>query len=418
MTTRMDMSRAGSSSPPTRVLVVAAYYPPSSAAAAIRARNLVRNLQALGHRVHVITARSGAGETPPEARALAWLDIEDVAQRLLRRPGSGSNAVPGPPAVWQQKFRAVAARVVVPDLRAPWIPVAVPPARRAALASDVVLSTGGASAHVVARMVRGKRPWVADINDLWWRNPHRRVGVLRERIDRRTENAILEGATALTVPNETLGDEVDRRTGRRATTVLTGFDPAEFQLDAPPPAPHREVVFAGTLYADFRLPLVLEALRRGREERGWTPAMLRIAFFGTGAGHALAQAAERGVDEFISGHTPIPRSELLAKLIAADALLFPLYPSDPFHLPMRFFDFVGAGRPFIAVGGDTAPAASMIRRHGLGVVCTSVTELVSAFDDITHGTRPPALGPEARQPFELASARPSLATLLESIESR
>ena len=411
------MNEAGSGRDrPARILVVAAFYPPSSAAAATRARNIVRNLQALGHEVRVITARSGGGETPPEARSLPWLDIEELGQRLLRRGGNGSTAPAAPPRVWQQKLRVAVSRVVVPDLRAPWIPVAVPPARRAALDSEVVVSTGGASAHVVARIVRGQRPWVADINDLWWRNPHRHAGALRLRIDLRTEKGILEGATALTVPVETLGDEVRRRTGRPATTVLTGFDPAEFRFEAPSPTtPHHEVLWAGTLYSDFRLPLVLEALRRGRDEHGWTPSTLRIRFFGTGASQALASAAEHGVDEFIAAHAPIPRSELLEKLAAADALLFPLYESDPFHLPMRFFDFVGAGRPLLGVGADTGPAAAMIRRHGLGMICASVAKLVSAFDEIARGSRPPDLSPAARRPFELASGRPELRNLLDSL---
>jgi hypothetical protein len=57
----------------------------------------------------------------------------------------------------------------------------------------------------------------------------------------------------------------------------------------------------------------------------------------------------------------------------------------------------------------------MIRRHGLGVVCATVAELVSAFDDIARGSRPPTLDADARQLFELTSARPRLGELVDSV---
>jgi glycosyltransferase involved in cell wall biosynthesis len=311
-------------------------------------------------------------------------------------------------------LKTLAARILVPDLRAPWIPAATVSARRSAATSDVILSTGGASAHVVARLVRGARPWIADINDLWWRNPHNPVGPLRDRIDSRTEAGIIRSATALVVPNDARAGEIRERFGRAATTIPTGFDPAEFEsADGTPPRAAREIVFAGTLYPDFNLALVFDAISKGSTTHGWSPAMVRVVFIGTGSGRAMAEASARRVDDFVDGIPPIPRPELLARLMSADALLLPLYSSDGTSLSMRFFDFVGAGRPIVAVGPDTRPAAQLIRQHALGFVCSSVEDLVSVLDSLVRSPRPPDLPHEVKRTFDLAASGPKLQRVIE-----
>jgi len=405
-----------------RILTVAAYYPPSSAAAAIRARNIVRNLRELGHDVVVVTARmKGAGtSTPPTGtHAVAWLDLEGLAKSRLRAGAPHAEAAAEPAPRWQKSMRALAARIVVPDLHAPWIPPAAIRARHFVGTSDLVLSTGAASAHVVARLVRRGRPWIADINDFWWHNPHRKAGAVRQRIDWRVERGIVASATALTVPNDALGAEIHARFGRAPATVLTGFDPVEFDLEAEiTPTSTREIVFAGTLYADFPLSLLLDTLARGRDERGWSPSAIRVVFIGTGAADALSAARRYGVDELVAAVATMPRPDLLRRLRAADALLFPLYPSDPHHLPMRFFDFVGSARPLIGVGSAAAPGAKMIERHSLGVVCSTAEELVRIFDELVRAGGGADLSPDIQGAFELGSARPALREVLERVTAR
>lgn len=401
-----------------RVLLVAAHYPPSTTAAAIRARNLVRNLQALGHHVRVVTARVQAdGETPPEARPIRFLNVETFARSMMRRDQSAAGP-PTAPREWQRKLRSVATRLLFPDLFAPWIPRATIVARREGRDAELVMSTGAASAHVVARLVSGSRPVVVDINDLWWRNSihaTHRHGSIRELVNRQLEKTIVRGAAAVVVPVRQQGLEVERRWARPFTTVLTGFDPAEFQRDgtrAASPGP-KEIVFAGTMYGDFRLGTLLEALAQGRSIHGWDQEKLRVSFFGTGSGAAIDAARAHQVSELVYGRPPIPRTELLKRLAAADALVLPLYDEDPYHLPMRFFEFVGAGRPMIGLGAASAPAAQLIEENQLGVICSDTQSLIAAIEKIVSGQRLPDLSPVSRARFETATARPHLQQVVD-----
>jgi glycosyltransferase involved in cell wall biosynthesis len=332
-------------------------------------------------------------------------------------PHAEAAAEPAPR--WQKSLRRLAARFIVPDLHAPWIPPAAVRANHFAGTSDLVLSTGAASAHVVARLVRRGRPWIADINDFWWLNPHRKAGVVRKKIDLHVEKGIVASATAVTVPNDALGREINARFGCAPTTVFTGFDRSEFDLPIEAvPTSAREIVFAGTLYADFPLSVLLDALSRGRDERGWSSSAIRVVFIGTGAADAVSEARRYGVNEFVDAVPVMPRRDLLGRLRAADALLFPLYPSDPYHLPMRFFDFVGSARPMIGIGSAAAPGAKMIERHTLGVVCATADDLVLALDEIVRTGRSSDLSPQIRDVFELGSVRPALQEVVERVAAR
>ena len=398
---------------PERILVIALHYPPADGAAAIRARNLVRNLQALGHKVRVITPRRPiAGDVPPEAQTVRWLDLEHLGRRAARRP-PGSPQTMSPPASWQRRLRTIAARLAFPDLHAPWIPGAIAAARREIADADLVLSTGGASAHVVARVVRGARPGIVDINDLWWAKALRQTGPIRDRVDRRLERWLVRSASALIVPAREQGVEVQRRWGRSSTTVPTGFDAADFTFGANGSHPAGgEIIFAGNLYT-FPLDVVFGVLGRGRAELGWTPEQLHLSFIGSCAAPALVAAETQGVTEFVVGTPRIPRRELLQRLGNADALLLPLFAEDPHHLPMRFFEFVGAGRPIIGFGSPTVPAARLMQQHDLGPVCETTDELLAALAQVASGTRQSSPSPSTRALFELKHGRAALRELIE-----
>ena len=118
---------------------------------------------------------------------------------------------------------------------------------------------------------RGRRPWLADCNDFWSRNPDRTNGRCATRSTSSLERVTLAGATRLTAVNDEIRDELHRRHRKPVATLRSGFDPADF----PPPRPDRngrpvELLSAGTLYPDHDLSGLLGALARGR--RGGAPA--------------------------------------------------------------------------------------------------------------------------------------------------
>lgn len=217
------------------VLLVSAVYPSEEAAtsaAGVRARAIARGLRDTGRRVTVVCASVGGDRRRSDAgiavAAAPWLDVEARARRAgielgavptVREPGGTPRTGLG---------REVVSRVAVPDRYVIWVPGAVATAARVGRHHDVVVSTGPVSAHLVARAIRGRRPWIADCNDFWARNPHRTNGPIRDAVDTTLERVTLSGTTRLTTVNDEIRDELHRRHGKPATTLRSGFDPADF----------------------------------------------------------------------------------------------------------------------------------------------------------------------------------------------
>jgi glycosyltransferase involved in cell wall biosynthesis len=101
---------------------------------------------------------------------------------------------------------------------------------------------------------------------------------------------------------------------------------------------------------------------------------LRVRFIGRLNERVAEEAEQWGLGSLVETSAVIPRSDLLAALVAADALLLPLYEDDPYSLPMKFFDYVGAGRPIVALGPPDRVGAQLIRSHRLGVVVSNVSD--------------------------------------------
>jgi glycosyltransferase involved in cell wall biosynthesis len=350
----------------------------------VRAHAMATGLAAAGHSVTVVCASSPGNERRMEAGAevipAAWLDVETRGRRLgvdLRQLATQHE--PGGPAR-TSRLREVAARVTVPDRYVTWVPAAVAAARRAGRHCDVLMSTGPVSAHVVARAVRAGRPWIADFNDIWALDPGRANGALHDAVDVILEDTTIRGASHLTTTADSYREELDRRHGKPVTVLRSGFDPADFPPVAPATARERvELLFAGTLYPDQDVGRLLSALAAGHRDGWLSPDKLTVQFVGRLTDRAALEAQRHGVADFVSTSEPIPRRELIDRMMSADALLLPVHDLFPSALPMRLIEYIGAGRPILVLGHganlDRQLVVQLVASHRLGRVVSGEHEL-------------------------------------------
>lgn len=407
------------------VLMIVAPYPAAdapAAAAGIRARALARGLRARGHRVTVVCA-GGAGARPWDDGGVdvvpaRYVDVEASARRVgvelreLRTGGeAGEHGRTG-------LAREVAVRLAVPDRYVVWVPAAIAAARRAGAGRELVISTGPVSAHLVARAVVGERPWLVDCNDLWSRNPDRTNGRVRDAVDVAMEQCVLRCATRLTTVSEPMRTELERRHGKPVTVLYSGFDPAEF----PPPGPRRpdglrRLLFAGTLYGKQDLTPLLRTLAEGRDEGWLSPERLEVSFIGRLSDRAALEAELFRVADMVITSEPIPRDELLRRMVQADALLLPsLHDTDRNALPMKLFEYMGAGRPIIVFGPGEHLAASLVREHGLGLVVPDEVGLRRCVRDLVNGQDALQVGgAQTRVQFSREMTVATLATVVDAL---
>jgi glycosyltransferase involved in cell wall biosynthesis len=410
---------------PRGVLMVVAPYPlpgRPAQAAGIRAQGLARGLRARGHPVTVVCAgHRGAREWDDAGVRVVparYVDVEAHARRAgveLRelRTGGGAGGLGR-----TNLAREVAVRLCVPDRYIVWVPAAIAAARRTGGRHELVLTSGPVSAHLVGRAVVGDRPWLVDCNDLWSHNPDRTNGRLRDAVDRALELHVLRRATQLSTVNEPMRAELARRHGKPVTVLYSGFDAREFpattadRRDGP-----RRLLFAGTLYGKQDLTPLLQALAAGRRDGWLTPDDLEVEFVGRLSDRAGDEARRMGVGAFVRTHEPVPRAELLARLTSADALLLPsLRATDRNALPMKLFEYVGAGRPIIVFGPPDHLAADVVAEHGLGLVVPDAEGLERCLRAIVSGNgRLPAAPSAARSRFSRETTLATLAGVVDGL---
>jgi glycosyltransferase involved in cell wall biosynthesis len=408
--------------------MIAPVYPPSqgpAGAAGLRARAFAAGLRGLGYEVTVLCAMP-RGMTPErdegvEVISVPWLDLEGVAQLVGLEPSAVTQ-----PGAWKgparhKVLRRIVTTLAVPDRFFTWIPSAYRLARRLSRTSSVVLCTGQRSAYIVGRLAHGSRPWIADLNDLWSDNPQRPVGRIRNRIDAAMESWVLKDVERVVTVNELIAEEWQRRLKRPITSINSGFHLSDFaDIERYNNEKPIRLVYSGTVYFTFDLAPLYEAVAGGLQEGWLSEASLRLSFIGRLSERVAYESEERGISQFFDVSGPIDHSTLLRKLVEADALILPVFGTDPYATPMKFFEYVGARRPIVALGPTHLLAARLVVDNRLGVAlgdAAAVKEFLRAV--VRDRSALPVPDQSAREKFTWDRSVERLASVLkDAVTSR
>jgi glycosyltransferase involved in cell wall biosynthesis len=370
-----------------RILIVSFYFPPYNSIAAVRVGKTARYLVTLGHEVRVVTAdrqpfqQTLALEIPSErVRYTSWIDVKKPIHML-----SGGQAridlgdiPPGAHQAWRRSpiWSLLKTFLFFPDEQVGWLPFAV---RKCAQTvnqwkPDVILASSGPTTALVVAWLVSKRhqvPWVADLRDLWVDNHYYSHPEWRKKIERRLERRVLSSASGLITVSEPLASTLRRGYQKPTRVVLNGIDFDDYP--AHPVVPFRkgsvQILYTGRIYEGKRDPTPLfQALKL----LGPLKEKLQVAFYGDNL-NSVAQLARRtGVQSLVSVHPPVPYRESLRMQSESDALLLLLWnhPGEKGVYTGKLFEYLGAGRPILAVGPQDGAAADLIRARNAGFLAS------------------------------------------------
>lgn len=381
-----------------RILVVSYPYPPMPSVGANRWLAMAKYLRRFGHEVEVLTTDAfGALET--DAAEGVWRATDLIAapwlRTLLRRPPLPRH---GEPVVVDTPPPGFAFKLGVPDpWVVAWVPFAAAAARRLVRERgfDAIVTTSAyESTHLVALgLGRARPPWIADFRDGWtfhpWK-PELPTGAQRD-LDRALERKVVRTADRVAVVERPVGEDFRARLGVDAAFVPNGWDPELAPASgAGPAAPDGRVtlVHTGKLSGGWgRHPgALLEALRRLRESAPEVAGRLRLVLAGRLDRDEEALLAASGLDDVVEHVGHVSRDEAMALQRGADALVLITAPDLVWELPAKVFEYIGAGRPVLALARGNE-AARVVEETGIGwtVPPRDVGAIVAALRGVVEG---------------------------------
>jgi len=385
-----------------RLLLIAYEFPPSPSPQSLRWTYLARELDALGHEVHVLTADLG-GHTPGLPALPASVHVHRsfagplrglLAARRRKReaaratsPGAGSNAAPlqplRPPRNWKQRVseavQGAAAFIHYPDIRGEWRRWGQRALERLLdeVRPDLVISSHEPATTLELGLLVRRRglPWVADLGDpvLAGYTPQR-----WRRRARRIEQAVCAEADLVTVTNPGAATLLRERHGggARIEVITQGFDAcgahAQELADSTGAGifdPGRlELLYTGSLYRFRRVDPLIDALRVN-------PA-IRLNLAAVTVPERILQVAAAMPDQVrLLGF--LPHTVILALQRRADVLVN-LANDDHTQVPGKIYEYLGSGRPILHLGAGNDPTAALVERLSRGWVCLNQPDALAA----------------------------------------
>jgi glycosyltransferase involved in cell wall biosynthesis len=402
--------------PARRILVITYPYPPMPTVGGNRWLAMAKYLRRAGHEVEILTTGAfGANADDHEQQVHRTKDLLGAQwlRTMLRRPAlpvAGQQAAEDTPAP------AIATKTIVPDMYlATWAPYALAAARRLVgeRRFDCVVSTSAyESTHLIPLGLGRRRPaWVADFRDGWTFHPHKPAypTAAQRQLDVWLEQRVVRTAERTIVVERPVGDDFRERLGIDAAHVPNGWDP-----DLAPDPHSSEIqaadgdrivlVHTGKLSGGWgRHPGTLfRAMSVLRERSPEAASRLQLLLAGRldVAERALIESA--GLGSMLRYVGQLSRSESLALQRRANVLVLITAPDLVWELPGKLFEYIGAGRPVLALAAGNE-AARVVTETGIGwtVSPVDVDGIAQALERIAAGElrHEPNLGAIAQYVF-------------------
>lgn len=292
---------------------------------------------------------------------------------------------------------------------------------------NAVISTSPPeTTHYVASRVHGALPWIADLRDPWVREGMRAPRPPLNTIDRMMEPRVLRSASAITTVSEPLAEQLrERYPNIPVYSIPNAFSDTDWD-GIPFVEPLRATfLYAGQLYGGQRDPrpffaAVADVLR----DKLVAPEEMVVDFYGDNSEWLSGEVRRHGIASVVRIQGLRPRSEILPLERCASRLLLFLSndPNDRGTYTGKFFEYLGARRPILALGGPRETVIDdVLAQTRAGERACSVKairdEIVQAVAEWRSG-RTRVVPPEAVAPFESLHLGRRFRDILEEATTR
>ena len=435
-----------------KVLIVAYYFPPSGGPGVQRVLKYVQYLRDFGWEPVVLTVSNGSvpardesliAAIPSGVRVIRTEIFEpyDIYRKLTGKEKGSAIDVntirkDGTKLPLSERLAEfIRATLFIPDARIGWYANAVRAGLDAIRDEGVDAIYSSSPPYTCALIARGLKrktglPWIAGFRDPWTKfitTPKR--WALPAKVDSMLEHAVFREANEVEVAwlgiTKDALDKYPDLPPEKFHHLPNGYDSADMpDVDPRDRTDERfTVTYTGSMYGRRNPEAFLRAVEmlvhRGDVDR----ERIRLRFIGRFGDEVLAMFARSDLGNAIEVVGYMAHTESIRQLLLADALLLVVdeYEGSDDVVPGKVYEYVGSGRPVLAVAPERSAIADLIAETRGGFVAhqSNVAGIADAFLKLyrAHQTGAPALETNraAIERYERRNVTGELAALLDQL---
>jgi hypothetical protein len=379
-----------------KFLLIAYFYPPRLGIGGQRPSKLAKYLPKFGWEAVVLTAKlPGRSQITQRIIETNYKDVlasiksafgfdgeKGIQEQLNIQLSKDHNY-----STWKSKLIKISRDLIAyPDPQKGWHKIALRSACEllAKQRFDVVISTSPpATSHMIARELKKsyRIPWVADLRDLWTQHQFYDKYDIIKYLEKRLELKTLSLADSLVTVTPDFADSLKLLHKNSPIYCITnGFDPDDFLPNRTKLTTKFTITYAGLLYRGKRDPaLLFEVLSTLLQENRIDRSSLEVRFYGPYEDWLLNDARKYRLEDIVFAHGVVSREKALQKQKESQLLLLLLDKNNNEKnvYPAKLFEYFGAGRPIIALGGSDSAVKKLLDRTNTGHFLTEKNALKS-----------------------------------------
>ena len=241
---------------------------------------------------------------------------------------------------------------------------------------DAIVSTGPPhSMHLIAMELKKKLkiPWLADFRDPWtdidFYNDLKISG-FADKKHKKLELQVITGCDAMVVVSREMKENYEKMGGNNVHLITNGFDPDDMTNDQVVPDAKFSIAHIGSLPPNRNPKVLWEALAGLCHEIPDFRSDLEIKLAGNVDQSVLDDLERFGLIRLLNRIEYVPHDQVgnLLKQSAVLLLAINNSPNAKGILTGKFFEYLAAGRPILAIGPADGDLAQILEDSGAGAI--------------------------------------------------
>jgi hypothetical protein len=265
----------------------------------------------------------------------------------------------------------------IPDARKFWIRPSISFLTRYLKANphDIIVSTGPPhSMHLIALGLKERLniPWVADFRDPWTNIDFYHELKLSAQADNKhhlLEKKVLSSSNAVITVGPTMTMEFEAMGCKNVHTITNGYDESDKKQTFEPDIKF-SILHIGSMPSTRNPKTLWNVLSNIARDNPHFKSDLVIQLIGNVDYQVIKAIEENGLNPNLIKKSHVPHHEVLSYLRQASVLLLIINNSTNAKgiLTNKFFEYLYAGKPILAIGPVNGDAASILYQTGAGIM--------------------------------------------------